>query len=253
MQHEPEIVICADTAAVQHVAAKRVLALAQKRVATSGTCTLAISGGNTPRGLYTLLAAAPFRDQIPWQQMFVLWVDERYVPPDDPDSNYRLARETLLDSVPIPPAQIFPMPTSPDDPQVAAATYTQHVQAVLAKSQGQLDLVLLGIGPDGHTASLFPQHPGLNAPADALVIAVENTPKPPPRRLTLTATAINGARHVMFLVTGRDKAETVQAILCGPYDPQRLPAQLINPSSGTLIWLLDTAAGALLQDQHQSD
>lgn len=244
MPSEPEIIILPDTQAVQRAAAERILELARARVAAATTFSLALSGGSTPRGLYQLLAQEPFRSQMPWSHTYVLWVDERYVPPDDPDSNYRLARETLLDHVPVPPAQIFPMPTSYADPAAAAAEYARQVQTILERGQGQIDLMLMGMGPDGHTASLFPQHPGLASPADALVIAVDDSPKPPPRRLSLTAKTINGARHVLFLVTGADKAETVRAVLQGPVEPQRLPAQLIRPQNGTLTWLLDAPAGS---------
>lgn len=243
MHVPPEILVLPDVAAVQQAAAERVLDAATARVAAAGRFSLALSGGNTPRGLYQILAQEPLRSKIPWSQIHVLWGDERYVPYDDPDSTYLMSRTALLDHVPIPADQIYPMPTSYADPQEAAQVYSGHVQALLDAGHGQIDLVLLGIGPDGHTASLFPHHPALDVADDALVVAVDGSPKPPPRRLTLTASALNRAALVMFLVAGADKAETVQRILRGPVQPRDLPAQLIHPPRGRVVWLLDEAAG----------
>lgn len=243
MHNQPDILIFPDVPALQQAAAERVVLAAQERVAAAHMFVCGLSGGSTPRGLYQLLAQEPLRSQMPWAHTYVLWNDERYVPPDHLDSNYLLARETLLDHVPIPPEQIYPIPTYYDDPREAAAAYEQQMRRLLELSQARIDLMLMGMGPDGHTASLFPGHPELNTPDDVLVVAVENAPKPPPRRISLTAAAINTSAQVLFLVTGADKAETLQAVLHGPYEPHRLPAQLIRPSNGTTTWLVDAAAG----------
>lgn len=242
MKTQPEIVILPDAEAVQQATAARIVSLVQTRGTATNRFSMALSGGSTPRGLYRMLGQEPLRSQIPWQHISLLWADERYVPPDDPDSNYRLVRETLLDHVPLPPAQIYPVPTHYADPNEAAANYNRQVEAILAAGQGQLDLVLLGIGEDGHTASLFPHHPALTAPEDLLVIAVDHSPKPPPRRISLTAAAINRAAHIVFLVTGAEKATALQAILHGPAAPEQFPAQLVRPQHGTLTWMVDLAA-----------
>lgn len=245
-KHQPEIVRLPDVAAVQRAAAERVVALANAQVAATGRFLIALSGGNTPRGLHTLLAQEPLRSQIPWGQVWVVWGDERYVPADHPDSSYLMARETLLEHVPIPSEQIYPVPTYYADPVESAAIYEQQIQALLAANGNQIDLVLLGMGPDGHTASLFPHHPALAAPAERLVVAIDNSPKPPPRRITLTVAALNRAAHTLVLVTGADKAETLREVLEGPADPQRLPIQLIQPPHGSVTWLVDAAAATYL-------
>jgi 6-phosphogluconolactonase len=247
MTHKPEVIILPDAATVAQTAAGRIVQLAQARVAATGSFSLALSGGSTPRVLYEQLGQEPLRSQLPWQHIYVIWADERYLPPDDPASNYRLVRETLLDHVPVPPEQIYPVPTAYADPRAAAALYQRQVQSLLEVGQGQLDLVLLGMGDDGHTASLFPHHPELHAPADQLITAVADAPKSPPQRISLTVTAINQAAHVLFLVTGAEKATTLQAVLEGPAEPERFPAQLVRPEQGTLTWIVDAAAGQALR------
>jgi len=246
MHNKPEVIILPDAAAVAQAAAERIIQLAQARVAATGSVSLALSGGSTPQALYERLGQEPLRSQMPWQHVYLIWADERYLPPDDPASNYRLVRETLLAHAPIPPEQIYPVPTAYADPLEAAALYQRQVQSLLEVGQGQLDLVLLGMGGDGHTASLFPHYPELHTPDDQLVVAVANAPKPPPQRISLTTTAINRAAHVLFLVTGAEKATMLQAVLEGPAEPERLPAQLVRPMHGTLTWIIDTAAGQAL-------
>lgn len=243
MSHQPELIILPEPSDVQQAAAQRIGRIAQTRVAMNHIFSIALSGGTVVRGLYHCLAAEPLRSQMPWQQTYVLWGDERYVPVDDPASNYRLAWETLLQHVPIPPEQIYPVPTVSADPHEAAAVYARQVRQVLAMGQGQLDVVVMGMGADGHTASLFPYHPALDLPQDMLVTVVEHAPKPPPLRISLTPAALNRATYALFLVTGAEKAAMLRAVLRGPYDPQRLPAQLVQPIRGSLTWFVDTAAG----------
>ncbi len=241
-----QIILLPDAEAIYEAAAARVLLLATERVAATGRFLLALAGGRTPGGLYQRLAEPPFLEQMPWQQLRVIWGDERYVPPDDPQSNYRLSREALLAQVPIPTAHIYPIPTDAVDPHQAAAAYDQRLQSLLAEHQGQIDLLLLGMGTDGHTASLFPAHPALDAPAAQLVAAVDAAPKPPAWRISLTIAALNRAAHVLLLVSGADKAATLQAVLHGPYQPRRLPVQAVRPPQGSITWLVDQAAGSLI-------
>jgi 6-phosphogluconolactonase len=236
----------ADPTALAQAAAMRFVAICQAACASHGRWSVALAGGSTPRGLYQLLANDPWRSQIDWSRGFVFWGDERFVPPDDGESLLGLARTTLLDHVPIPPDQIVPFPTVGLSLAEAAAIYEQQLLRFGAGQTPQFDLVLLGMGPDGHTASLFPGHPEAEQPSDRLAIAVTNAPKPPPDRLSLTYRTLNAARHMLFLVTGADKAETLAAVLEGPPNRSRLPAQGVQPVDGTLIWMVDQAAAQRL-------
>lgn len=239
----PEVQILPALAEAQAAVAERFVRRVDLAVAERGRCLIALSGGSAPPGVFRLLCDEPLRSQVPWAAISVVWADERYVPFDDPESNYTQARQTLLNHVPIPSEQVYPVATYYDDPGRAAAIYEHLLRALLAQHGGQIDLALLGMGPDGHTASLFPGHPALSAPADQLVLVVEGSPKPPPRRISLSAQALNLAREAIFLVAGADKAAMVAAALRGPADPQRIPAQLIRPAAGELRWVLDAPAG----------
>jgi 6-phosphogluconolactonase len=221
---------------------------ALQAVAARGVARIAISGGSTPKAAFATLAeqGEEWRERMPWDKLDLWWVDERCVPPDDADSNYRMTREALLDHVPLKPEQIHRMEgeLEPDD---AAARY----EAELRKSFGltgtetpRFDLVQLGIGPDGHTASLFPHTDALHV-TDRLVTA-NYVEKLDMWRVTLTRTVINHARQVFFLIAGADKAMILNEVLEGPRDPERLPSQLIVPVNGILTLLLDQAAAALL-------
>lgn len=243
---DAEVQILPTLAEAQAAVAERIARRAALAVAERGRCLIAISGGSAPPGVFRLLCAEPLASRVPWEALSVVWADERYVPFADPESNYLQARQTLLNHVPIPPEQVYPVATYYDDPRQAAAIYEHLLRALLAQHGGQIDLALLGMGPDGHTASLFPGHPALAAPADQLVLVVEGSPKPPPRRISLSATALNLAREAIFLVAGADKAPMVAAALRGPHNPQHIPAQLIRPADGELRWVLDAAAARLV-------
>lgn len=247
MRDNREIVIFESLEIMQAAAAERVAAGIRRAVAARGRCIVALSGGGTPQGVHRRLASAPLRTQIAWEQVYVIWGDERYVPHDDDASNYRMARETLLDHVPIPPDQILPMPTDVADPAQAAAAYERQLRALAGDAALLIDLAIMGMGPDGHTASLFPEHPGLDTPADQLVTVIEASPKPPPRRLTLTSSALNRSDEVLFLVAGADKAPMLKDVLHGVEEPRRKPAQLIRAPQGRVTWLLDAAAGSDLE------
>lgn len=213
---------------------------------------VALSGGSTPARMGELLAEPPFRDELPWNRLHVFWGDERWVPLDSPESNAGTARLTFLDKVPIPADQVHPFRTDLRSPAVAASAYADEIVALLGTDDGDLprfDLVLLGMGDDGHTASLFPQTEALQI-RDRLAVA-NVVPKLDTTRLTLTAPLLNAGRLVAFLVAGAAKAETLAAVVDGPERPEDLPAQLIRPVDGPLRWLVDEAAAAALRGAPQ--
>jgi 6-phosphogluconolactonase len=235
--------VYADLESLSRAAADLIAAQANLAVAARGRFSLALSGGSTPRRTYELLAAPPFKDQAPWDRMHVFWGDERCVPPDDPRSNARMAREAWLDHVPISAGQIHPIDCA-RDPDAAARDYEAGLRRFFAGAAPRLDLVLLGLGDNGHTASLFPGTPVLQEQerwAAAVYVAAGDL-----YRVTLTAPLINQAAHVVFLVAGGAKAAVLRDVLHGPRAPARLPAQLIRPDGGELLWLADREAAALL-------
>jgi 6-phosphogluconolactonase len=200
---------------------------------------VALSGGSTPRALHALLAAEPYARELPWSSVRFFWGDERCVPARSPRSNYRMARETLLQPLQIPPAHVFRM-RGEREPRDAAAEYTDTLASQLGPD-GRLDLVLLGMGPDGHTASLFPGSRALRIVRRR--VAANWVAKLGEWRLTMTYPTFNSARRVLFLVTGTDKRPAARRILTRQPGWRGLPASGIRPSSGSLVWLLDEAAG----------
>jgi 6-phosphogluconolactonase len=232
-----------DLEALSRAAAALLVAQAKLAVAARDRFSVALAGGATPRRTYELLATPEFSDQAPWDRVHVFWGDERCVPLTDPRSNAGLAMVAWLDRAPIPRAQIHPIDCAPD-PATAARQYEALLQEFFAGQPPRLDLVLLGLGDDGHTASLFPGAPVLAEPerwAAAVYAAAGGL-----HRVTLTAPLINQARLVAFLVAGNAKAAILQEVLHGPRDPARLPAQLIRPGRGDLLWLADQPAAALV-------
>jgi 6-phosphogluconolactonase len=227
-------------------AGEEVIRVATEAVAQRGRFTIALSGGSTPRNLYTLIAANASAS-LPWGQVFFFWGDERHVPPDDPDSNYRMAREALLSKIPIPPANVFPVPAENPDAAAAAEAYEQTVKKFFALREGELprfDLILLGMGPDGHTASLFPETAALQEKS-RLVVA-NWVDKLKASRITFTLPVLNAARCVAFLVSGVDKAAVLHEVLEGNALPEKYPSKLVQPSNGKLIWFVDRAAASQL-------
>lgn len=226
-----------DVAAVVNRALELVLEQAQAAIAERGRFSIALAGGSTPKPLYEAIA----QQSLPWDKIHVFWGDERYVPADHPDSNEGMARRAWLNQVPIPAANIHAMDTSATDPAVAALQHEQHLQAFFQLEPGEfptLDLVLLGIGDDGHTASLFPHTAALQV-RDRLITVGEKSGQP---RLTFTAPLINQARHVLFLVVGANKQPALRQIFATIGDDGTYPARLIN-AADTTWWLLDQAAG----------
>lgn len=243
---EPEVVVLPDPAQVAREAARRLVAQVREAVAARGRFSVALSGGSTPGALYRLLAGSPYRGQIPWPQVHLFWSDERCVPPDDPGSNYHLAAGALIDHVPVPAENVHRM-RGEEAPEWAARAYELALVDFYCGPRPRFDLVLLGLGSDGHTASLFPGDPALDE-TERLALAVEAAYEDrPSRRLTLTLPALNTAREVLFLVTGSAKAGIVQQVLEDP--AQHLPAQRVRPVAGRLTWLLDAAAAGRLAGQ----
>ncbi len=235
--------IYADKAALMAAAADLLTIAAQHALSTRGRWTFALAGGSTPRGVYQLLATAPRRDAIDWSRTYVFWGDERCVPPTDAQSNYRMAMETLLSHVPIPEANVFRM-QGEDEPQAAVAAYAQQLQQVFnlqAHERPVFDTILLGMGPDGHTASLFPNTALLAAEEPNVVVGW--VPQQQQQRISLTLPVLNAARGVIFLVAGADKAPVVQAVL--EQHDQQYPAARVQPAAGAQ-WLLDQAAASAL-------
>jgi 6-phosphogluconolactonase len=244
----PEIKIFPDADALSSAAAAEFVRSAQEAARAKGAFTVALSGGSTPRALYSRLASDPaLRAQVPWEKINFFWGDERHVPPDHPDSNFRMASEAMISRAPVSPAQIWRIKGELPEANDAASDYEQRLREFFHLADGQLprfDLVLLGMGPDGHTASLFP---GTKALHETRRLVVANwIGKFYAQRITLTAPVLNNAACVMFLVQGEDKAPALKAVLEGPFEPEQLPAQLIRPSSGNVIWLVDSSASHML-------
>jgi len=228
-------------------AAEEVVRAAEEAVAQRGRFTIALSGGSTPKSLFNLLATNA-RPSLAWDKMFFFWSDERHVPPTDPDSNYRMADEAMLSKIPVAAANIFRVPAENPDAAAAAQAYDLTLQKFFGTKPGEFprfDLILLGLGPDGHTASLFPETVALEEKS-RLVVAnwVE---KFKTNRITFTLPLLNAARNVAFLVSGTDKASALHAVIDDESAPaSRYPAKLVHPSDGKLFWFLDKAAASEL-------
>ncbi|NEP80827.1 MAG: 6-phosphogluconolactonase [Okeania sp. SIO3C4] len=208
------------------------LAKMQEAISQRGKCTIALAGGNTPKPLYESIAS----QNLPWDKIHVFWGDERYVAPDHSDSNQRMARQTWLDRVPIPPTNIHPMPTGAGEPETDASTHDAHLREFFQVSPGEFpsfDLILLGMGGDAHTASLFPHTDALQI-SDRLVTVGNKDGQP---RLTFTVPLINQANCVIFLVAGTDKQAALDRVFAESGDEMKYPSRLIQPK-GELYWLL---------------
>jgi 6-phosphogluconolactonase len=238
---EPDLRVCADARDLSERAAAATVETIADAVRHHGRCSLVLSGGNTPRTLYWLLASK-HRDQVPWPQVHVFWGDERFVPPDDPASNYRMARESLLDHVPLAAANIHPMPTGSRTPAAAARDYERTLRAEFGSDRPRLDLVLLGLGEDGHTASLFPRAPALKE-TTRWVVAV-TAPVEPLTRLTLTLAALASAARIFVLVSGASKAGALEHVLNPAADPDAYPAAALRSPGLGVTWWVDRAARA---------
>lgn len=244
MASDATLTVCPDPATLAETAANLIIDSATEAVRDRGRFMLCLAGGATPRATYERLALPVFAERVRWDRTWAFFGDERVVPPDHAESNYRMAHETLLSRVPIPPAQILRMRGEDADADGAAAAYAATLAEAFGTRRGELprfDLVLLGLGVDGHTASLFPGSPVLRE-VFRTVAGVHVTAAQIPQRITLTFPVLNAAARVIFLVAGGEKAKVVKAVLS---DQALLPAGLVRPTDGELIWLADRAAVAL--------
>ncbi len=245
MDGGPEVRLVADAAALADAAAQAIVDAAVESVAERGRFSIVLAGGATPRATYMRLAVPPLAERLPWDRTWVFFGDERCVPPDHAESNYHMAYEALLSKVPIPGERVFRLRGEAEDPEAAATDYARTLAGAFATPRGGLprfDLVLLGMGLDGHTASLFPGSPALKE-VFRPVVAVHAAAAVLPQRLTLTFPPINAAARIIFLVSGAEKAKAVKAML---RDGVALPAAMVRPLDGTLTWIVDRAAASLL-------
>lgn len=229
---------------VAYAAGLRFLAAARAAVRERGRFVVGLSGGSTPRALHRVLASGPVRPQVPWSRTIVLFGDERPVGPDDPDSNFRMARETLLDHVRLPDDQVLRI-RGELPPETAARDYEDRLRALFHDGAPRIDLLFLGLGADGHTASLFPGTAALEE-TDRWV-AANPVPAHDTTRITLTLPVLCAARHVVFLVTGKEKARTVAEVFGGRAHGPPHPAERVRPNDGELHVLLDRDAASLLR------
>jgi len=242
---KPDIIICRDAGELSQKAAERFVALANETSASSGRFTVALSGGSTPRILYSLLATPGFVDRIPWPKVHLFWGDERCVPPDHPDSNYRMVRESLLSKINLAPENVHRM-AGEKEPKTAAAEYEEQLIKLFRLSEGappRFDLILLGLGEDGHTASLFPGSAAVDE--TQRLVTTTYVPKLNAHRLTLTLPVLNESAQIFFLVAGKSKATIVKELLVTRPTIAKFPAQRIQPVDGDLTWFItrDAAAG----------
>ena len=248
----PLISVIADAAALAAAAAERFVVAADHAIADRGRFIVALSGGSTPRRTFELLAREPFASRVNWSRVHVVWGDERCVPPTSAESNYRMARESLLDHVPIPLENVHRM-HGEDDPERAAASYEMTLRTLFQTLNGppsaepgrNIDLALLGLGDNGHTASIFPGSAIVDE--QARWVLSEYVSAVSMWRITMTAPLLNASTEILCLVSGRTKASILRQVLEGPRNPRELPAQLIAPTLGRTEWLVDRAAASDLE------
>ncbi len=245
-QNAPQVIVCADSTEVARRAAERFVEIAREAINANNRFSVALAGGSTPKKLYELLASDEYREQIEWPKAHIFFGDERCVPPDDAESNCRMANEAMLSRVPIPPQNVHRM-IGEGDAVANARLYENKLRTYFEAEQWpRFDLVLLGMGDDGHTASLFPGSQALQE--NAAWVTANWVEKFQSFRLTLSAPAINHAAHVLFLITGAGKSARLAEVIKGELDTNRLPSQLVQPqqSGRTLEWLIDKDAAVNL-------
>jgi len=245
---EREIRILKDGAAIAKRGGQEFVQAAASEVREKGSFNVVLAGGSTPKALYSLLVNDPtLRSQVPWDKIHLFFGDERHVAPDHPDSNFRMATETLISKSPLKPEQVTRIKGEYPDADRAALEYEKALREYFKLKDGEyprFDLVLAGMGNEGHTLSLFPGTKALHA--NGRIVVRNWVGKLYAERITLTAPAASSAAQIIFMVTGADKAPALKAVLEGPYEPEQLPAQLLQPKNGKLLWLVDTAAGSML-------
>lgn len=238
-----KISVFRDEQELSTAASELIADLSRKSIEKKGRFVIALSGGKTPSTLYTLMANLPYSKELQWKNIFIFWSDERCVPADDEQNNSHLAKKMLLDHVPIPTENIFPVQVQMPAGK-AAIQYEQMLKAFFKEDVPAFDLVLLGMGEDGHTASLFPNSPFLNQSTE-LVKAVSK-PGDKIERITFTPVLINNAKHILILVTGKNKAAVLKEVL-EKKSNKAYPVQLIGPKHGKLLWYVDAAAASKLK------
>ncbi len=240
------VIVLPDSASLARRAAEVFAGAAQEAELGRGRAYIALSGGSTPIAMGNVLSTPPFQRRIPWNRVEIFWGDERWVPIDSEECNAGVAMRGFLDQAPINPENVHTYDTTAEDPDIAAAKMEAKIRAVLPENQypPRFDLILLGLGEDGHTASLFPGTPAVRE-RNNLVVA-NHVPKLDAARLTFTPPLINATRQAVFLVSGSGKAEVLKRVLEGEYQPDVLPAQVVMPANGVLTWLVDQAAAAEL-------
>ncbi|WP_266205915.1 6-phosphogluconolactonase [Pontibacter kalidii] len=238
------VTIFKDTSYLSQRAAELFVDAAQEAVQKNGRFTVALTGGSSPKELYQLLAKAPYKDQMPWEQTYIFWGDERWVPLTDDRSNAKMAKELLLDKVPVPQEQIYPM-WEDMEPQAYAQKYEQILKDHFKGQVPAFDLILLGMGDDGHTASLFP-HTEVLQEQSRWVQAYYLEPQSM-HRITLTAPLLNQAKRILFMTFGENKAKALYEVLEGERNPEEYPSQLIRPQQGEIYWFVDDKAASRLE------
>jgi 6-phosphogluconolactonase len=246
-----EIRILPDASAIAQTAAAEFLDAAQVAVREKGSFSVALAGGSTPKALYGLLATNPLlQAKMPWNKIQFFFGDERHVPPDNAESNYRMAKEAMFEKAPVDPKQVHRIQTENWNAAEAAEEYETELRECFQLKVGQFprfDLVLLGMGPEGHTPSLFPCTKALKE--EHRLVVSNWIGKLYTDRITLTPPVFNNAARIMFLVHGAEKAPALKAVLEGPYEPDQLPAQIIRPATGKVVWLVDPTAAGMLAPQ----
>lgn len=249
-----ELIVAPNLNGATRWVAERIATVAESIVTDSGACSLLVAGGATPRSLYELLSSPLWRARMDWSPVSVYMGDERYVPPNDPRSNFRMLRETLLDRILIPPRNVRPIPTSAGNPDRDAEIFAELLRKTLPQSEDgvpQVDLALLGLGPDGHTASLFPGSRAIRE-TERLVVAVRPPDAPTPR-ITVTAPLLNAAREVVILTAGTLKAGALLRVLARDGTPESIPARLVDPVSGRFEIVTDLEACERLDEEPLRD
>lgn len=238
-----EVIVCHSQEEIFTKSADIFVSLASESIAARGQFTVALSGGSTPKGMYTLLASDVYRDKVDWNKVQMFWGDERSVAPDNDQSNYKMANQAMISKLPIPAENVHRMQAESEDIETAAKDYESTLKRVFGYADGEqpkFDLILLGMGDDGHTASLFPGTKALGEKERTVVVNwVEkfNT-----NRMTFTAPAINSAHNIVFMAAGANKLQPLKEVLVGERNPELYPSQLVKPTEGKLIWLVDDAA-----------
>lgn len=245
LKQQNNISVFKSKTALANAAAELMIEIAEKAIKKYGKFSLVLSGGSTPENLFSLLATPDYRDKIDWKNTFIFWGDERFVPENDDLNNSYKAKNLLLDHLTIPSKNIFPIPVN-ISPDLAAKKYEITIQKFFGKETPRFDLIFLGLGEDGHTASLFPGSDIVfekNKLIREVYVADQKM-----YRITMTAVLINKANNIVFLVEGKNKAAILNTVLNAPRNPEKFPAQIIHADAGYLYWYVDEKAAALLAD-----